>query len=115
MPGTWRVAMAICATGAEWAPESTWFFRPLVQVVQAILRRTVKGFAQDRKRFSTNATLQGARPFVFAVRAAAIAVIAATEAGNAVIKFSGDLDRKNRQKLVPSLQFTVVPEHGSSG
>jgi hypothetical protein len=37
--------MALC-TGAEWAPESTCFSRPLVQIVQAILRRTVRDFAQ---------------------------------------------------------------------
>jgi len=30
--------MALCTTGAEWASESTCFFRPLVQIVQAILR-----------------------------------------------------------------------------
>jgi hypothetical protein len=43
-----------------------------------------------------------ARPFAFAVRDAEIAIIAATEAGNAAIlesQFSGDLDRKNRREM----------------
>ena len=30
--------MAVCTTGAEWAPESAYFSRPLFQIIQAILR-----------------------------------------------------------------------------
>ena len=34
--------MAICTTGAEWGSESTYFSGPLVQILQAIFRRTVR-------------------------------------------------------------------------
>src|SRR4249919_2520513 len=38
--------MALCTTGAEWASESAYGPGPLLQVVQAILRRAVRVFAQ---------------------------------------------------------------------
>ena len=41
LPGSWRFAMALCTTGAEWASESAYFPGPHVQIVQAILRRTL--------------------------------------------------------------------------
>ena len=38
--------MAVCTIGAEWASESAYFSGPHVQIVQAILRRTLRDFAQ---------------------------------------------------------------------
>jgi hypothetical protein len=38
--------MAIRTTGAEWASESAYVPKPLLQIVQAILWRTVGDFAQ---------------------------------------------------------------------
>ena len=53
LPGAWRFAMAVCTTGAEWASESAYVPGPHVQIVQAILRRTLSGFR-------TNAANRGA-------------------------------------------------------
>ncbi len=38
--------MAVRTTGAEWAPESAYFPGAHVQIVQAILRRTLRDLAQ---------------------------------------------------------------------
>ena len=56
--------MAVCTTGAEWASESGYVPRPFVQIVQAILRRAIRDFAQTPPISMGRATAAGIHPRV---------------------------------------------------